>query len=75
MTATVDRQEQDSQQIEGRKESPRKIGIPKEIYPKTYSKEVGNSKTLSFFPTTNQSNNSHTLFFWANKASSDATHF
>ncbi len=33
MTATVDRQTQDSQQSEGRKESPRKIGIPKEIYP------------------------------------------
>ena len=33
MTATVDRQEQDSQQVEGRKGSPRKIGIPKEIYP------------------------------------------
>ena len=30
MTATVDRQTQDSQQSEGRKESPRKIGIPKE---------------------------------------------
>ncbi len=33
MTATVNRQTQDSQQSEGRKESPRKIGIPKEIYP------------------------------------------
>ena len=33
MTATVDRKEQESQQVAGRKESPRKIGIPKEIYP------------------------------------------
>ena len=33
MTATVDRQAQDSQQPEDRRESPRKIGIPKEIYP------------------------------------------
>ncbi|MGF1589288.1 MAG: Re/Si-specific NAD(P)(+) transhydrogenase subunit alpha [Pleurocapsa sp.] len=33
MTATVNRQTQGSQQSEGRKESPRKIGIPKEIYP------------------------------------------
>jgi H+-translocating NAD(P) transhydrogenase subunit alpha len=32
MTATVDRQVEDSQQPEVRKESPRKIGIPKEIY-------------------------------------------
>jgi len=32
MTATVDRQVEDSQQPEARKESPRKIGIPKEIY-------------------------------------------
>ena len=32
MTATVDRQVEDSQQLEARKESPRKIGIPKEIY-------------------------------------------
>lgn len=32
MTATVDRQTQDSNQPQERKESPRKIGIPKEIY-------------------------------------------
>ncbi|MEM8831849.1 MAG: Re/Si-specific NAD(P)(+) transhydrogenase subunit alpha [Cyanobacteria bacterium P01_G01_bin.19] len=32
MTATVDRQSQDSQQPEERREQPRKIGIPKEIY-------------------------------------------
>ena len=33
MTATVDRQTQDNQQLEERREGPRKIGIPKEIYP------------------------------------------
>ena len=33
MTATVDRQTENSQQPEGRREGPRKIGIPKEIYP------------------------------------------
>jgi len=32
MTATVDRQTQDGQQPENQRESPRKIGIPKEIY-------------------------------------------
>lgn len=33
MTATADRQTQDSQQPAAEKEAPRKIGIPKEIYP------------------------------------------
>lgn len=33
MTATVDRQTQDNQQSEAGKAAPRKIGIPKEIYP------------------------------------------
>ncbi len=33
MTATVDRQVENTQQPENNRESPRKIGIPKEIYP------------------------------------------
>ena len=32
MTATVEQQLDKSQQIEAKKESPRKIGVPKEIY-------------------------------------------